>query len=142
VFEDNVVIKHKSLFDEIQAVIDELGDDFELCFFHCLSRLPASDTSETGLQRVNWISSTKCYLIHVDNMRKYHEHFYPMDNHVDMKHEDLIAKGARVYYKDLRHCMTIDRSHSSTIGHSDWDKKDFFSKRYPDATIDLLEKGY
>jgi len=91
---------------------------------------------------VNWISSTKCYLIHVDNMRKYHKHFYPMDNHVDMKHEDLIAKGARVYYKDLRHCMTIDRSHSSTIGHSDWDKKDFFSKRYPDATIDLLEKGY
>jgi len=142
VFEDNVIIKHKSLFDEIQAVIDELGDEFELCFFHCLSRFPASDTSETGLQRVNWISSTKCYLIHVDNMREYHKYFYPMDNHVDMKHEDLIAKGARVYYKDLRHCMVIDRSHSSTIGHSDWDKKDFFSKRYPDATTDLLEKGY
>jgi hypothetical protein len=142
VFEDNVIIRNKRLFKEIQAVIDELGDDFELCFFHCLSRLPDSDVSDTGLQRVKWISSTKCYLIHVDNMKKYHNLFLPMDNHVDMKHEDLIAKGARVYYKDLRHCMFIDRSHSSTIGHSDWKKKNFFSKTYPDATIELLEHGY
>ena len=142
VFEDNVIIKHKNLFDEVQRVIDELGDDFELCFFHCISRLPESTVSETGLERVKWISSTKCYLIHVDNMRTYYGEFYPMDNHVDMKHEDLIAKGARVYYKDLRHCMKIDRSHSSTIGHSDWKRRDFFSKVYPDATTDLLEYGY
>ena len=142
VFEDNVIITDNMLFSEVQSVIDELGDDFELCFFHCLSRFPDSDVNENGIQKVKWISSTKCYLIHVENMRKYYQYFYPMDNHVDMKHEDLISVGARVYYKDLRHCMRIDRSHKSTIGHSDWHDKEFFSKRYPDATTDLLEKGY
>ncbi len=142
VFEDNVVITHPTLFDEIQTVIDELGDDFELCFFHCLSRYPASETSKTGLQLVRWISSTKCYLIHVDNMHKYIHNFDIMDNHIDMKHEDLVFDGARIYYKDLRHCMLIDRSHKSMIGHSDWKRKDYFSKRIPDAETEFLEKGY
>lgn len=142
VFEDNVVITNRKFFDEVQSVIDELGDDFELCFFHCLSRYPASDTSETGLELVKWISSTKCYLINTENMKNYVHHFEIMDNHIDMKHEDLIFEGARIYYKDLRHCMLIDRSHKSLIGHSDWRNKQFFSKKYPDATIDLLEKGY
>jgi hypothetical protein len=142
VFEDNVVITNRKFFDEVQSVIDELGDDFELCFFHCLSRYPASDTSKTGLELVKWISSTKCYLINVENMKNYIHHFEIMDNHIDMKHEDIIFHGARVYYKDLRHCMLIDRSHKSLIGHSDWENKEFFSKKYPDATTDILEKGY
>lgn len=142
VFEDNVIITDKKLFDEVQSVIDQLGDDFELCFFHCLSRMPESEIDQNGLQKIKWISSTKCYLIHVDNMRNYHKHFYPMDNHVDMKHEDLISMGARVYYKDLRHCMKIDRSHKSIISHSEWNKKDFFSKRHPHASPSFLEKGY
>jgi len=140
IFEDNVIIKSNELYDKIQSVIDEKGDDFEMCFFHCLSRLP--DRKEGTLEKVNWISSTKCYLIHVDNMREYQKHFYPMDNHVDMKHEDIIAKGARVYYKDLRDYMFIDRTHKSTIGHSDHGNRKFFSRQFPDKTPDDVKWGY
>jgi GR25 family glycosyltransferase involved in LPS biosynthesis len=129
IFEDNVIIKSKRVYEEIQKVIDEKGDDFEMCFFHCLSRLPES--KEGDLEKVRWISSTKCYLVHVPNVQKYLDEFLPMNNHVDMKHEDLIAKGARIYYKDLRHCMIIDRTHRSTIGHSRHGNDDFFSKQYP-----------
>jgi len=140
IFEDNVVVKNKKLYEEIQAVIDEKGDDFEMCFFHCLSRLP--ERKEGDLEKVRWISSTKCYLVHVPNMQQYLETFLPMDNHIDMKHEDLIAKGARVYYKDLRHCMLIDRTHKSTIGHSEHDNKEFFSRHYPKLTTKSLVHGY
>ena len=143
IFEDNVIIKDTRVYREIQDVINKKGDDFEMCFFHCLSRYPDKESAEkSGLERVKWISSTKCYLIHVDNMKKYYKHFFPIDNHVDMKHEDIIARGARVYYKDLRHCLHIDRSHNSTIGHSNWGKRKFFSKRYPTATTDELEYGW
>jgi GR25 family glycosyltransferase involved in LPS biosynthesis len=89
IFEDNVIIKSDDLYDQIQSVIDEKGDDFEMCFFHCLSRLPHK--KEGTIEKVKWISSTKCYLINVENMKEYKRHFLPMDNHVDMKHEDLIA---------------------------------------------------
>jgi hypothetical protein len=136
IFEDNVIVKSNLLYDEIQKVIDEKGDDFEMYFFHCLSRLP-----ESG-EKVKWISSTKCYLINVSNMEKYHKYFYPMDNHIDMKHEDLIAKGARVYYRDLRKYIHIDRSHTSTIGHRNHGNKTFFSRQYPMATPDDVERGY
>ena len=97
IFEDNVIVKSNKLYDEIQKVIDERGDEFEMCFFHCLSRLP--DKIDGKLEKVKWISSTKCYLINVQNMKKYTHHFLPMDNHIDMKHEDLISAGARIYYK-------------------------------------------
>jgi GR25 family glycosyltransferase involved in LPS biosynthesis len=140
IFEDNVIVKSNQLYDEIQKVIDEKGDDFEMCFFHCLSRLP--DEKEGTLEKVKWISSTKCYLVNVENMKKYKRHFYPMDNHVDMKHEDLIAKGARVYYKDMREHMLIDRTHKSLIGHSDHGKREFFSRQFPDATPDDVKWGY
>lgn len=142
VFEDNVVIKSKKFYKEVQTFIDKHGDNFELCFFHCLSRFKDTDSIVDDSEKVKWISSTKCYLIHVDNMRKYYEHFLPMDNHIDMKHEDLIAKGARVYYKDLRTCLMINRGTNSIIGHSDWYNKEFFSKQYPDATTSVLKSGY
>ena len=143
IFEDNVVIKNSRVYSEIQDVINKKGDDFEMCFFHCLSRYPdKEDAEKSGLERVKWISSTKCYVVHVDNMKKYYKHFFPIDNHVDMKHEDIIARGARVYYKDLRDCLHIDRSHNSTIGHSNWGQKKFFSKRYPTATTDDLKYGW
>jgi GR25 family glycosyltransferase involved in LPS biosynthesis len=140
IFEDNVIVKSNQLYDEIQKVIDEKGDDLEMCFFHCLSRLP--DEKEGTLEKVKWISSTKCYLVNVENMKKYKRHFYPMDNHVDMKHEDLIAKGARVYYKDMREHMLIDRTHKSLIGHSEHGKREFFSRQFPDATPDDVKWGY
>jgi len=140
IFEDNVIIKSDQIYDQIQSVIDEKGDDFEMCFFHCLSRLP--DKKEGTLEKVKWISSTKCYLINVENMKEYKRYFLPMDNHIDMKHEDLIAKGARIYYKDLRESMLIDRTHRSLIGHSDHGNKKFFSRQYPNARPDDLKWGY
>lgn len=136
IFEDNVIVTSNDLYDEIQDFINKRGDTFEMCFFHCLSRLPGSGG------QVKWISSTKCYLVHVDNMRKYHKYFSPMDNHVDMKHEDLIDRGARVYYKDLRDCLKIDRSHKSLIGHSNHGRPEFFSKVYPELSPSILEIGY
>lgn len=140
IFEDNVVIDSNKLYDQVQSVINEKGDDFEMCFFHCLSRLP--DKKEGNLEKVKWISSTKCYLVNIPNMRFYKRFFLPMDNHIDMKHEDIISRGARVYYKDLRNYMHIDRSHSSTIGHSDHGRSLFFSRTHPDALPDDLKYGY
>lgn len=140
IFEDNVIVTSPQLYDEIQKVIEQKGDDFEMCFFHCLTRLV--DRKEGELEKLKWVSSTKCYLIHVDNMKKYTKHFIPMDNHIDMKHEDLIAEGARVYYKDLRDYMRIDRTHNSTIGHYEHDRKEYFSKRNEDATVQNLKYGY
>jgi hypothetical protein len=32
IFEDNVIIKSNDLYEQIQSVIDEKGDDFEMCF--------------------------------------------------------------------------------------------------------------
>jgi hypothetical protein len=112
-----------------------------MCFFHCLSRLPF-DNGEEEIERVKWISSTKCYLVHVPNMKNYVKHFLPMDNHVDMKHEDLIAKGARVYYKDLRNYMRIDRSRRSTIGHREHGQESFVSRQYKNATVNDVKWGY
>jgi len=75
IFEDNVIIDSNRIYDEIQSVIDEKGDDFEMCFFHCLSRLP--EKKEGTLEKVKWISSTKCYLINVHNMRWFKRFFFP-----------------------------------------------------------------
>lgn len=141
IFEDNVIVKSKELYNQIQDVIDKKGDDFEMCFFHCLSRLPYHN-EETEIEQVKWISSTKCYLVHVPNMKKYVKYFYPMDNHVDMKHEDLIAEGARIFYKDLRNYMRIDRSHMSTIGHRDHGQENFISRQNKNATIQDVKWGY
>jgi len=113
-----------------------------MCFFHCLSRYLDASRPKGGLERVRWISSTKCYLVHVTNMQKYYGAFFPIDNHVDMKHEDIIARGARVFYKDLRDYMYIDRMHGSTIGHSNHGKPKYFSRQYPTVTTDVLEHGY
>ena len=140
IFEDNVIIKSNTLYSEIQKIIDERGDEFDMCFFHCLSRLP--DKRDGKLEKVKWISSTKCYLINVQNMKRYTKFFLPMDNHIDMKHEDLIAKGARIYYKDMRRYMKIDRTHNSTIGHSAHGRPKFFSRNYPTATPDDVIYGY
>lgn len=140
IFEDNVIIKKNRLYDEIQKIIDEKGDDFEMCFFHCLSRLP--EKQDGKLEKVKWISSTKCYLVNVKNMKNYIKYFLPMDNHIDMKHEDLIFHGARIYYKDMRRYMKIDRTHNSTIGHSEHGRPHFFSRNYPSATPDDVIFGY
>ena len=140
IFEDNVVIKKYKIYDEVQKVIDTLGDNFEMCFFHCLSRKPVEKKGD--LEKVIWISSMKCYLINVKNMQKYMKYYFPIDNHVDNKTEDLISKGARVYYKDLRNCMKIDRSGASTIGHSDHGMKNYFSRQNPSLTPSDIIFGY
>lgn len=140
IFEDNVIIKSKRFYREVQKVIDELGDDFEMCFFHCLSRVPTQVDGK--LERVVWVSSMKCYLVNVENMKKYLKYYFPMDNHVDNKTEDIIAQGARVYYKDLRRYMKIDRSGPSTIGHSDHGRKMYFSRQNPTLTPKDVKWGY
>ena len=142
IFEDNVIVKSKELYAHIQDVIDRKKDDFEMCFFHCLSRLPFHTQEESDIERVKWISSTKCYLVHVPNMKNYMKEFLPMDNHVDMKTEDLIASGARVFYKDLRDYMRIDRSHKSTIGHRDHGRESFISRQNRNAKVDDVKWGY
>ena len=142
IFEDNVIIKDPRLFTEVQDVIDTMGDNFEMCFFHCISRYPDITTKKEPYEKVKWISSTKCYLINVENMKKYYNFFFPIDTHVDLKHEDLIYEGARVYYKDLRDCIKIYRPGGSTIGHSDWGDKAHFSRRYPSVTTKSLKYGY
>jgi GR25 family glycosyltransferase involved in LPS biosynthesis len=140
IMEDNIIIKSNKFYNEIQQVIDELGDNFEMCFFHCISRTPTERKGK--IEKVIWISSMKCYLINVQNMKKYMKYYFPIDNHVDNKTEHIISKGARVFYKDLRHCLKIDRSGASTIGHSDHGNKKFFSKVRPNATPDELLYGY
>jgi GR25 family glycosyltransferase involved in LPS biosynthesis len=140
IFEDNVIIKSDRLYKEIQNVINDRGDEFEMCFFHCLSRL--TDKQDGKLEKVKWISSTKCYLINVENMKNYVKYFLPMDNHIDMKHEDLINKGARIYYKDMRRYIKIDRTHNSTIGHYEHGRPDFFSRNHPSATPNDVKWGY
>jgi GR25 family glycosyltransferase involved in LPS biosynthesis len=143
VFEDNVIVLNHKLYDEIQDVINTMRDDFEICFFHCIARyLDEEVDTHQELERVKWISSTKCYLVHIENMRKYHKHFFPIDNHIDMKHEDLIAQGARVFYKDLSDFMQIDKNVVSTIGHSGHRKPKYFSRQYPSITTDVLQYGY
>jgi hypothetical protein len=65
-----------------------------------------------------------------------------MDNHVDMKHEDLIERGARIYYKDFRDYLIIDRTHKSMIGHNDHGMSNFFSRHNSAATPNDLKWGY
>ena len=57
-----------------------------------------------------------------------------MDNHIDMKMEDLIAKGARVFYRSLQDYLHIDTSVPSTIGHTQHGNPEFFSRQYPKLT--------
>jgi len=140
VFEDNT-LPQEEIYGEVQSVIEELGDGFEMVFFHCIARYVDKEKHGT-LEKVKWISSMKCYLVHVPNFRRYIKYFFPMNNHVDNKMEDIIAKGARVFYKDMRHCLKIDRSKGSTIGHSEHDNKDFFSRQYPHVSSDALVDGY
>lgn len=139
VFEDNVIVKSPMLYEKVQQFIDEKGDNFEVCFFHCLHYLPRPGRDT---ERVMWISSTKCYLMHVPNMEKYAPLFLPMNNHVDMKFEDIIAEGARVYYRDMRKYIDIDRRGPSLIGHSVHDEQDMFSRRYPKVHRSELIKGW
>ena len=138
VFEDNAVVKSPKLYDEVERFIHEKGDDFEACFFHCLYHLPAPERDG----QVLWISSTKCYLVHVPNMKKYLPTFLPMDNHVDLKYEDVIARGARVYYRDMRKYLDVDRTHPSTIGHRGERDNQFFSRQYPKVPRSALVKGW
>jgi hypothetical protein len=142
VLEDNVMVNDSSFFGEVQTVIDALGDDFEMVFFHCLSRFPDREGHRPGFEKLRWISSMKCYLMHVPNMEKYVSKYLPQDNHIDHKVEDLIAEGARVFYRDLRHYIEINRSMHSTIGHSKHDDPDFFSRQYPDASARELLDGF
>ncbi len=139
VMEDNVVPTPR-LYEEVERALREKGDSFEAIFFHCIARL--TDGFDGSLERVKWISSMKCYLVHVPNMFPYYKkHMRVMNNHVDTKMEDVAAAGARIFFKDMGHCAKINRSVASEIGHNDHDKVDFFSKRYTDVDRNDLTFG-
>lgn len=140
IFEDNMIIKTPRFYDEVQKVLDKLGNDFEMCFFHCTSRAPVQVVD--GIEKVKWISSMKCRLVNVENMKKFTKYYLPMDNHIDNKTEEIIDKGARVFYKDMRRYIQLDRSQQSTIGHRHHGKKEFFSRVHPELTLKDLKWGY
>jgi len=142
VLEDNVMVNDSSFFGEVQRTIETLGDDFEMVFFHCLSRFPDQEGHRPGFEKLRWISSMKCYLMHVPNMERYVSTYLPQDNHIDHKVEDLIAEGARVFYRDLREHIEINRSTHSTIGHSEHGDPDFFSRQFPDTSARELVGGF
>lgn len=75
-----------------------LGDNFDICFFHCYSNL-GNDVIKCNhiIKKLKWITSGKCYLINVNRMKKYYNLFYPIDNHVDLIYEKLIYHGADIY---------------------------------------------
>jgi len=141
VVEDNVKILNDDFYREVEEAIRESNDNFEMIFFHCHNRLKGSERLGR-LEKVLWISGMKAYVIHVHNMQKFEKMLYPQDNHIDNKLEDLIARGARIFYKDLRHCMALDRSFPSTIQHRDHGERQFFSRQNPDMDRDSLEDGY
>ena len=100
VMEDNVVPTPR-LYEEVET-LREKGDSFEAIFFHCIARL--TDGFDGSLERVKWISSMKCYLVHVPNMFPYYKKYMRvMNNHVDTKMEDVAAAGARIFFKDMGH---------------------------------------
>jgi hypothetical protein len=126
--EDNVKL-FPTFYDQVEQVIDQLGDTFEAVFFYCGLRY--SEGTRDTFECVKWFTATKCYLIHVPNFMNYFHTFLPMDNHVDHKFEDAIAAGARVYFRKMKNGLEVDFSVKSTIEHTDWGNKHILSRRHP-----------
>jgi len=115
--EDNIVFD-TSFFDEINNLI--VPSDFDVIFFHSWNNISynTSFCNSPKLKKLKKVMGTKCYLINVESMKKYYPLFYPIDNHIDFKYQDLIKKGCNVYYIPLESIDIRYTSESSTIGHS------------------------
>ena len=105
IFEDNLVFAD-SFPDDVDKVLRAIGSDFELCFLHCWSHIgeKVKLCTEDDITKIIWTASTKCYIINVENMKKYYKYFFPISNHVDNVYEVIIHHGARAY---LNHTESI-----------------------------------
>ena len=130
IFEDNCIVTDDNLYLEINDTIKDLGNDFEICYFHTWAHIDGGKHERSDYKSLKFLMGTKCYLINVKNMQKYFKYFLPMDTHIDLQHEDIIEKGARVYYRSMNEYLSIDYQHKSFIDHRSV-KNHIFSRKYP-----------
>jgi GR25 family glycosyltransferase involved in LPS biosynthesis len=109
VFSPNFLSEWKSL---------KVPSDFDIIFFHAWNTIGKNNTCNKQVKSLKKVMGTKCYLVNVESMKKYYNFFYPIDNHIDFKYEDIIKQGCRVYYYPLESINVVYTSESSTIGHS------------------------
>jgi GR25 family glycosyltransferase involved in LPS biosynthesis len=116
IFEDNVVLS-ESFNNELNSALSRLGDDFDACFLHCSSNVGEYvEKCGSMIKKLKWITSTKCYLINVNRMKKYYELFYPIFTSVDIAYEKLIRHGADVYLINFNSIKLGIKK--SAIGHT------------------------
>jgi len=119
--EDNVILENNFL-NELNEI--KVPSDFDIIFFHCWRNI-SEDSNCNNIKSIKRIMGTKCYLINVNNMKKYYKFFYPINNHIDDKYKDLVKQGCKIYYYPLE-SIKVD-SVISTIGHADGEKDiDYF----------------
>jgi GR25 family glycosyltransferase involved in LPS biosynthesis len=117
IFEDNIILDN-NFKDQINIALSRLGDNFDVCFFHCWTHL-GDEILKCGvkIKKIKWITSTKCYLINVNRMKKYYSLFYPINNHIDQIYEKLIDHGADIYLININ-SIKIQHDKKSTINHA------------------------
>ena len=117
VFEDNVLLDQ--LFEkELNYALERLGDDFDVCFFHCFNNISEKVIKcSSQINKIKFITSAKCYLINVNRMKKYYNLFYPINNHIDLSYEKIIYNGADIYLININ-SINLQSNSKSTINHS------------------------
>ena len=130
IFEDNVILDD-NFNSELNTALSRLGSDFDVCFFHCWSHV-GDNVEKCGdtIKKIKWLNSTKCYLINVNNMKKYYNLFYPIDNHIDNIYEKLVNNGANIYLIPLNNIKI--QYGKSVIAHSKVIDSNYF--QYLDKT--------
>jgi GR25 family glycosyltransferase involved in LPS biosynthesis len=120
VFEDNIILS-QDFPEDLNNALKRLGNDFDACFFHCWDSISEKvvKCNNEKINKLKWLSSTKCYLINVNRFKKYLPLLLPMENHIDQSFEKLIYNGADIYLIKLN-SISIQRTQagSSIIGHS------------------------
>jgi GR25 family glycosyltransferase involved in LPS biosynthesis len=118
VFEDNIILSSDFPAD-LNNALKRLGNDFDACFLHCWDSIISEKVVKCNNEKINklkWLSSTKCYLINVNRFKKYVPLLLPMETHIDITFEKLIHKGADIYSIKLN-SISIQPG-GSVIGHS------------------------
>ena len=127
IFEDNCIVKSDEFYFEVQNAIKDLGDTFDFCWFHtwCVhyskNQPYKNDPDRKIYKKLDWLMGNKCYLVNVATLHKYLDVFNIMNNHIDMKMEDIISKGARIYYKKSNN-LFVHYKFGSGINHSRFSK--------------------
>jgi len=118
VFEDNVIIGDTFMeeLNELLNLIETNDLIFDVIFLHCWSHI-GQKLKDVDITKLKWTMSAKCYLVNVNNMKKHHHLFYPIDTHVDLAYEKLIyLGGANVYLKNFKSFDILQTI--SNIGHT------------------------